>query len=394
MADLPRKKILIYFPRFSLTHGGGEYLPLAFAAEFQKVGDVTLAVDTRTHLDSALAFYDMDIDAAELKTVNVFAEDYRPQNGVSPRMAFQRSRKLKKLAKNADVCISCANIMDFGRPAHHFLFTVDLGDPGFAEYVKTRRSPKRKGALSAVRDMAAGAVRRLLGMRTKRALIRDRSEHIYPNSDYVRSLLQGYYGSFNGTVFYPPSVFEIDGPPVPRDPLRIVCIGRVCPGKRIEEMIAIVERARELSGRELTFGIAGSAYSEEYRDKLDELTADRPWVEFPGQLSGREKAEFLCGGTYALHAMREEAFGISVTEYLKAGLIPIVPDEGGACEVVDAPELSFHTDDGAAALLVKLLNDAEFRERQLVHCAKRAEFFSRDAYFERQHKLLKEIVGS
>ena len=90
--------------------------------------------------------------------------------------------------------------------------------------------------------------------------------------------------------------------------------------------------------------------------------------------------------------MREEAFGISITEYLKAGLIPIVPDEGGACEVIDNRELVFHTSEEAADILVKLLNDAEFRERQRRRCEERAGVFSKAAYLERQHKLLKDIV--
>ena len=92
--------------------------------------------------------------------------------------------------------------------------------------------------------------------------------------------------------------------------------------------------------------------------------------------------------------MREEAFGISITEYLKAGLIPIVPDEGGACEVVDNCDLSFHTNEEAANTLVKLLNDPEFREQQRGLCMERAKVFSKAAYLERQRKLLRDIVGS
>jgi hypothetical protein len=41
-----------------------------------------------------------------------------------------RCKQLKKLAAGADVCISTSNIMDFGRPAHHFITVIDIGDDG------------------------------------------------------------------------------------------------------------------------------------------------------------------------------------------------------------------------------------------------------------------------
>ena len=113
-----------------------------------------------------------------------------------------------------------------------------------------------------------------------------------------------------------------------------------------------------------------------------------------GERYGKDKEEFLLSGSYALHAERLEAFGISVTEYLKAGNIAIVPDEGGSSEVVDSPALSYHTDDEAAAILSRLLTDTAFRESQRQHCARRAAFFSARAYAQRQELLLREIVGT
>ena len=231
-------------------------------------------------------------------------------------------------------------------------------------------------------------------MRTRREVICDPEEHIYPNSHYIAGLLTNYYGSFTGTVFYPPTTFEVGSCETAKDPLKVVYIGRLEASKRIADIIAIVERARELSGKELTLSFAGRPYSEAYREKLEKLISGRPWIDLPGEVSGEVKTAFLLSAAYAVHAMREEAFGISITEYLKAGVIPVVPDEGGAREVVDNAELTFHTDEDAARILVKLLDDPEFRERQRRRCAERAEAFSLEAYMGRQHQLLKEILGS
>ena len=385
-----KKKVLIYFRSFGLTHGGSEYLPLTFIAELQKSCDVTLALDWVGHLDMALAFYGIPIDKSRLKIVQLMPEGYLPtQHGL--RQSYRRFRKLKKLAKQADIRISCANVMDFGLPAHHFLFSLDLGDAGFAEYV---RSGGKSGAGAPGCGGEKKLMRHLLGMRTKREIVGDPRERIYPNSHYVDDLLRGYYGDFKGEVFYPPTTFEFSPREVARDPLKVVYIGRLEAGKRIADIVAIVERARELSGLDVKLGIAGRPHSDAYRAELDKLAAERPWLEFVGELHDQPKVEFLLSAACAVHVMREEAFGISITEYLKTGIIPVVPDEGGAREVVDDAELCFHTNEEAAKILCRIMTDGEFRERKRLRCAERAGMFSLDAYMESQHKILKDIVGS
>lgn len=387
------KKVLIYYRYFGKKHGGGDYLPLMLISELQKECDVTLALDWEGYFDLALEFYGIPIDRSRLKIVILMPKDYRPasQNAF---YSFLRFLRLKKLAKDADICIATDNIMDFGKPAHHFLSSAAFGDSGFTDYVNTGHIPDIVPLKRRLSDIADKCLRRILGMRTRREIICNPEEHIYPNSDYIAGLLLNYYGSFNGTVFYPPTIFELESRETVRDPLKVVYIGRLEADKRIRDIIEIVERAREVSGAELTLSFAGRPYSEAYRGELEKMKADRPWIDFPGELHGEEKSAFLQSAAYAVHAMRKEAFGISITEYMKAGLIPIVPDEGGACEVVDNRDLVFHTNEEAANILVKLLNDPEFREQQRSHCAERVKAFSKAAYLERQHKLLQGIIGA
>jgi len=390
-----KKKVLIYYRYFGKKHGGGDYLPLTFISELQNDCDVTLALDWEGHFDLALQFYGIPIDTSRLRIVILMPKNYRPtsQNAF---YSLWRFRKLKKLAKDADICIATDNIMDFGKPAHHFLSSAAFGDAGFVEYVNTRVIPKTVSLSRRLRDFGDQCLRRMLGMRTRREIICSPREHIYPNSDFIARLLQEYYGCFNGTMFYPPTVFDFEHRvnADERDPLKVVYIGRLEAQKRIVDIVEIVERAREMSGKKLTLSFAGRPYSEAYQNELERIKSDRPWIDFPGELHGEEKSAFLQSATYAVHAMRKEAFGISITEYMKAGLIPIVPDEGGACEVVDDRELVFHTNEEAANILVRLLNDPEFREQQRRLCEERARAFSKAAYLERQHKLLQGIIGA
>ncbi|MBO4633006.1 MAG: glycosyltransferase [Lentisphaeria bacterium] len=368
-------------------------MPLTLISELQKNCDVTLALDWEGYFDLALQFYGIPIDKSRLKIVILMPKDYIPTKQ-NMALSVRRSRILKKLAKSADICIASDNIMYFGKPAHHFLSSAAFGDSGFTEYVNTGRISDVVPLSRRLREFADMVLRRMLGMRTRREIICNPEERIYPNSNYIAELLLNYYGSFNGSVFYPPTVFEFEsGGTMARDPLKVVYIGRLEADKRISDIMAIVERARALSGKEITLSFAGRPYSEAYRNELERIKSEKPWIDFPGELHGEDKAAFLLSATYAVHALRKEAFGISITEYMKAGLVPIVPDEGGASEVVNNRELSFHTNEEAANILVKLLDNPEFREQQRRHCTERAKLFSREAYLERQRRLLKEIVG-
>ncbi len=380
-----RRRVLIYYRYFGYTLGGGEYLPLTMIAEFQKTCDVTLALDWTEHFEDAVRKLGIPVDLSSLELVKVAPKNYHKTSS-NVFESWIRSRKLRRLAKKADLCISLANMMDFGKSAHHVLISLDIGDAGFTDYVAGRCAPSFATRLA--RFATNRILRPLLGMRSRRAIITDPRERVYPNSKYVASLLEGYYGKFNCRVFYPPTLFDghVDNPV--RDPLSVLFIGRIAPFKRIAETIGIVERAREITGRNLTIRLAGRIGSDSYSASMKELAATRRWVEFTGDIYAEDKTRFLFSGTYAIHVPALEAFGISVTEYLKAGLVPIVVNGGGAKEIVDNPALTFDDFEGAARILARLVEDESFRTEQQRLCAERAKAFTREAYLRHQREII------
>ena len=389
------KNVLLYYS-FGFALGGGEYLPLAFIAALQKVCNLTLAVDVEANIERSVKAFGtgLGIDLSRLRVVQVTPPNYNPRNH-SVLVSLYRFRKLKRLAKDADVCLSTASIMDFGRPAHHFINMIAFGDDAFTAFALGNAGSRRLGAVKRAKRFFSDAVLRpLLGMRSKRSIICDSRQHIYPNSQYVAWMMAKYYGPFNSTVFFPPTLFEPKAAEaVGREALKVVYIGRIIQEKRITDLIGIVEKARAATGLPVTFHLAGRVdQSPSYGKTLADMAREREWLKFVGALYGEEKERFLMSGSFALHAERYEAFGISVAEYLVSGNIAIVPDEGGSREVVDSPALSYHTDDEAANILSRLLTDAAFREEQRRHCAERAKTFTRQAYMERQQQLLNEIL--
>ena len=388
------KNVLIYYS-FSFALGGGEYLPLAFIAALQNICNLTVAVDMACNFErSCKAFGEaLDIDRSKFKIVQVTPSGYNPKHH-NALISIYRFRHLKRLAKNSDVCISTASIMDFGVPSHQFINMIAFGDDDFTNFAHKNAFPAKCGAVSrAKRFFSDSILRPILGMKSKREIICDRRHHIYPNSRYVEKLMTDFYGPFNSTIFYPPTLFKAEPANVVRDPVKVVYIGRIVPDKRVEDMVAIVEMARAITGVDIVFHVAGRLdQTPSYGKKLEALAKERDWLKFVGALYGADKARFLTSGTYAIHAERDEAFGISVAEYLVSGLIPIVPDEGGTPEVVASPALSYHTNEEAAKILAHLLTDAAFHDEQHSHCAERAKLFSRETYFERQRQLLAKIL--
>jgi len=388
------KKALIYFTQFDQALGGSEFTPLAFIAELQKTCEVTLALNWKSDVEKAAGTLGIPIDFSRLRI-----EYVKPGNSLLKKLdailPFYRTRRLKQLAKDADICISTANMFDFGKPAHHFVYLLRLfGDNAFCDHL--RKQPEPRGLAGLRRKLrtvlAENLLRPLLGVRSTRKILADPKERIYPTSRYVEKVMRGFYGDFNSTVFYPPTIFEFSGLKVERDPLQVVCLGQLFPEKRLQDVIAIVERAREISGLDLKLSFGGPLNKSAYVKELEKEASEKPWIRLAGPVYGQEKEQFLLRATYAVHAERDEAFGIVAAEYLKGGLIPLVPDEGGTPEIVDDPSLTYHTVEDGARILARLAADDAFRLEQLRHCAGRAGYFSRQAYLERQHKMLSGIL--
>jgi glycosyltransferase involved in cell wall biosynthesis len=388
-------KILIYHKVLSSLLGGGTFQPLMFIAKLQRYGEVTVALNDGADMAEVSRLAGVPIDVAALKVVRL-----DPEGGFAKKRewlaALLRMRRLKALAKDADLCISTANIMDFGKAAHHFVYLLSqFGGAAFYDYLMGRG--KGFGPRRFIRRVETAlyenVVKPLFGIRPLKRIVSDRRETIYPTSRYVEEILRGYFGPFNGKVFYPPTVFDFGPSAAARDPLLAIYVGRIFPPKRITDIVAIVEKARALSGKDLKLRIAGVLAPIPYTDRLRKLASERPWLELVGPVYGKDKEAFMLSATYALHAERDEAFGIAIAEYLKAGCIPVVPDQGGPREVVDDKSLEFGTIDEAASTLVRLAGDEKFREERRRHCAGRAALFTRAAYEERQREIVEQMIG-
>lgn len=384
------KKVLIYFPGYNKTIGGSENRFLSFVAELQDRAEVTVAMRIKPDFAFLEGQYGIHVDPARVKSVIVRAHGWRRLLG--RLLACEEKMALKFIAKDYDICISCHGPQDFGKPGYHFIHMLWSFDPEYAALfgkaiLPTRYSPR--WCVHQIRKM----LRRILPCAPRLGcdLIRDPHEVCIPNSAYVKKELEGYYGCTIGDVFYPPTFFEAMSPSDERE-LNVGYVGRIHEEKGIEDIIGIVECVRGRSGRNIEVFFAGHLDDSSFCQRMIRIAESKRWVHFVGEVSGVRKQEFLAQHAFAIHILKGEAFGISVSEYIKAGMVAIVPKGTATDEIVQNPELAYDTIEQAEDILLRLIEDGDFRSRQKTALECRAKFFSREAYLSRQRQMLNLIL--
>ncbi|MFW5900809.1 MAG: glycosyltransferase, partial [Halodesulfurarchaeum sp.] len=116
----------------------------------------------------------------------------------------------------------------------------------------------------------------------------------------------------------------------------ILIVGRLAPDKRVLEGIFIVDQLRD-RGHPVHLHIVGSAPRQyrPYSSRIASVADQRAYVTLERDVS-RERLEALLGThRYGLNLKWDEHFGMSVAEYVKAGMIAFAPDGGGQREILD-----------------------------------------------------------
>jgi glycosyltransferase involved in cell wall biosynthesis len=298
-------------------------------------------------------------------------------------------RYLRRATRHADVCISAYNLMDFGKPAIQF-----IADFSFDDELRREFDPSPPGARSWAHR--PGLLRRMY-LRLARLIAGHsgydgRDDWIIANSQWTADVLKARRGIVCRRVIYPP--VACDAPEVPWEQREngFVCLGRVSHEKRIERMINIVSRVRQL-GNDVHLHIIGpigeDAYGRMIAGKIAEHAA---WCFADGSKRGREKFELLARHKYAIHGRDGEAFGIAIAEQVRSGCIPFVPDSGGPVEIVAEPSLCYRDEADAVEKIDAVLRDEARQARLREHLAERAKLFTTERFCEEFRQIVLDFA--
>ncbi len=174
---------------------------------------------------------------------------------------------------------------------------------------------------------------------------------IIANSKLSARAISEVYGVSTPEVIYPPVDVEKFGEVYTRKERQeiFVTIGRIERGKMLENAV-------QLSAKSGVKGvIMGSLVEKDYFKRLtklrDELGAN---VEIYHDVTQEQMVEMMSRAKVYFHPTFGEHFGIPVVEAMSAGLVPLVPVNSGAYEVVPK-ELGYTSIEEASSKLKELL---------------------------------------
>jgi glycosyltransferase involved in cell wall biosynthesis len=230
--------------------------------------------------------------------------------------------RCRRMAARFDVVISANNEMDVGRHGIQYIHYPKLS---LRPEVDLRWFHRIPFVVDAYRWFGF----RLTGFSMERM----RRNIFIVNSDFIGALVRALYGVETVTL-YPPITGTLPAVPWEHREDGFVCIGRISPEKRIEQIIDILSKVRG-NGLAPHLHIVGTPGDDAYvafiRDCVD---ANRSWVTMHENLPREELAQLVASHRYGIHAMNEEHFGMAVAEMVRAGCIVFAPNNGGPAQIL------------------------------------------------------------
>jgi glycosyltransferase involved in cell wall biosynthesis len=322
--------------------GGADAVCLATCEALATAHDVTLLTASETDPAALADRFGYDLDGV---TVHV------PPGGravagvlstaapwVGPQLAARSvflQRSFERVADGFDVAVSTANELALSIPAvqyvHYPQFRLGRlpdGDPGRLDPLWSRLSAPSRATL-------AGDEVTLLA-----------------NSAWTADVVARVYGTRPGVVHPPVDPVDCDRAWSDREN-GVVAVGRLAPDKRLLDAVRVVDDVRE-RGHDVHLHVVGSAPPayRGYADRVAAAAARRPYVGLERDVSRERLEELLCTHRYGLNTKPEEHFGMSVAEYVAAGMVAFAPDSGGQREILDGREDRLFASVAEAARLV------------------------------------------
>ncbi len=272
--------------------------------------------------------------------------------------------------RDGDVWISTCNEMSLPLPGMqyvHFPSPRLLADEELG-WLK-RPLSARRAYLTLCRQIAGSQV------------VEHRQHMTLVNSRFTAAAWRDTHG-LPAEVVYPPVPPLSPGRPWNERLDRVVCLGRLFPGKGLDRVVSIVAGVRA-QGPKVTLAFAGKWDCEPTeRRRLEEFLHAYPWIEVHENPSRAAIAELVAASRYGLHGMVREPFGIAVAELQDAGAITFAPASGGPSEIVEDDRLLYGDVRDGIAKFTRVWNDRALQEELRQRAATRVGRFSPTRFME------------
>ncbi len=385
-----KASVAVLHPRMGF--GGSEAFAMWTLEALKDDCRVALVAGGRINLSELNAFYGTAIDSDECEIVELRLPWplAKVEWGAALRGAFV-NRSMRRHLDRFDILISAYNIVDLGRPAIHH-----LADFSWDETLRRHYDPAPAGLR---RVFHTNRTLRQGYLALTKTIARQRTDDfgnaglILANSIWSKALLRDRYG-IETEVVYPPVMTRVMGLSPERKSRHFICLGRIYPEKRIEQIIEIIGAVRD-RGHDLTLHIVGDTRETAYGRQIEQLCqAERSWIVLEGRQFGQTKARLLSESAYGIHARPGEAFGIAVAEMIVAGCLPFVHAEGGPAEIVGHHgALVYDTPDEAVKKIDSMLKNSSLEAATRAFIEQRAQKFSAEHFMHDIRRVVGEFAA-
>jgi glycosyltransferase involved in cell wall biosynthesis len=295
-------------------------------------------------------------------------------------------RYCRHVASRYDLCITASRIIDWGRPAIHFLSDVAWNRP-LQERFQTAEITTQKGLLRRWYWKLGSVLGGSSG--------RDPAQHdIFVANSQWNARISSEYCKLPPVVIYPAVPGGTQTTPWADREDSFVCLGRISPEKQIERVIAILDQVRTL-GHPVRLHLVGSGPDGKYLEHIQRLCdARKDWVVFHGPLYGEDKLKLLARCRYGLNSCSREAFGIATAEMIKAGMLTFVPQAGAQSEIVQEHELIYQDIEDAALKIDTVLRSELLQQEFHQTIMRRAAAFDPEQFCTEVRDLVNRALGS
>ena len=227
-----------------------------------------------------------------------------------------------------------------------------------------------------------------------------RNSTVITNSEFSRRAIVNAFGLDNIYILSPPIDIETfrnvvlmaNADEETND--IILVISRIAPHKKIENAIKLAKILKDNNvGKGMK--IVGNLYYYffDYYSELKQMVIDfglTDYITFEINASLDNLLSIIRESRVYFHPMMGEHFGMAVLEAMAAGLIPVVPNEGGVIEFVPQ-EYQFNTIEQAAEIIMYVFNHLPKTER--IKLSDNINKFSNSHYIDGFQTILNQLLS-
>lgn len=355
--------------------GGSELRPAWIAQALKNDYKISLITMGNVDFNKINTFAGTCLDKSDI-LVKSFSKPPFFQSRFAALRGYKLAEYCYENAHSYDLLISTYNVMDFGRRGIQFIADFSFNDVLRRRFHDAGSGLKKILYLpSPVRSMYIKLSEKINRLSEKHW----RTNRTIANSEWTKNVLFQYFG-IESDVIYPPVPDPACLTSWDRKENGFVYLGRISPEKRIEDIIQIVRRVRDVD-RSIHLHLIGPSSDSFYAKKIKNLIQiNRDWLSWDGVLVGKHKYPFIEGHRYGISGRRAEPFGISLAEQAKAGCLVWVPDGGGQVEIVNHPILVYKNIDDAVSKIMKVFLSCSLRDELRRHLSARVKLFSIEAF--------------